>query len=410
MKRELTDRYLKSLVPPEAGRIEVSDTKRPGLRFRLSNSGRAVWMFEKRIKGGPKRKHTLGSWPEPVSLSEARAMALELEAEAAKGIDRIAEAEEKRLLSEAARAEILTVQEAIETYFDLHLASLRTGQERRRQIETALHEHAGRKVTELNRAILQQAVDAKARAGRLVYANRIRAALKAFSKWCWNRGYIPEDVGSGIGSAAREKPRERVLSLTEIRAIWAATFDMGALWGPFFRLLLLTAQRRGEILALKLSEISIEKAQIVKPGSTTKNGKTHTTHLSAPALEEISAICDRLSDCTPSTLLFTTTGVTPVSGISRAKARLDRLLGADFEPWRIHDIRTAFATSMAEAGVSEAVADRVLNHSASGSAPSAVARVYNQSELLPQRARALDKWAALVIGESSNVVRLEASQ
>jgi hypothetical protein len=82
MKRDLTDRYLKSLKPPASGRLEVSDTKRVGLRFRLSASGRATWMFEKRVKGGPKRKHTLGVWPEPTSLSQARAIALEIEAEA----------------------------------------------------------------------------------------------------------------------------------------------------------------------------------------------------------------------------------------------------------------------------------------------------------------------------------------
>jgi hypothetical protein len=63
MRADLNDRYLRSLKPPNAGRIEVSDTKRKGLRFRLSSKGKAVWMYEKRVKGGPKRKHTLGTWP-----------------------------------------------------------------------------------------------------------------------------------------------------------------------------------------------------------------------------------------------------------------------------------------------------------------------------------------------------------
>ncbi len=100
MQHDLTDRYLKALKAPTSGRIEVSDTKRAGLRFRLSASGNAVWMYEKRVKGGPKRKHTLGAWPEPVSLSQARAMALEIEAEAAKGIDRveISDLDKKRIL------------------------------------------------------------------------------------------------------------------------------------------------------------------------------------------------------------------------------------------------------------------------------------------------------------------------
>ena len=141
MKRELTDRLLRSLQPPEKGRIEVSDTKRPGLRFRLSETGRGVWMYEKRIKGGLKRKHTLGGWPEPVGLSQARALALELEAEAARGFDRIAQEESRRLTEEAAASRVLSVGRAIDTYHDLHLSGLRTGSERKRQLEVALQGH-----------------------------------------------------------------------------------------------------------------------------------------------------------------------------------------------------------------------------------------------------------------------------
>lgn len=51
---------------------------------------------------------------------------------------------------------------------------------------------------------------------------------------------------------------------------------------------------------------------------------------------------------------------------------------------------------MVERGVPESVADRVLNHSAVGSAPSVVARVYNRASMLKQRARALDDWAKFV--------------
>lgn len=408
MKKELTDRFLRSLKPPVSGRIEVSDTKRPGLRFRLSESGRSVWMYEKRIKGGPKRKHTLGAWPEPIGLSEARAMALELEAEAAKGIDRVSIAEKQRLSDETAKAEALSVLEAISVYYELHLSNLRTGAERKRQLENALQDHLLLPVGHLRRPVAQKAVDAKASEGRLVYANRIRAALKAFTNWCWKRGYMPDDIGAGLSKAVRETARERVLSIAEIRAIWVVTFGMGKIWGPFFRLLLLTAQRRGEILKLRDGEIDLDRARIVKPGSLTKNGKAHITHLSAPALHEVEYLRIQMPENQPTDLLFTTTGHTPVSGVSKAKARLDALLGVEFAPWRIHDIRTAFATAMADAGVAEAIADRVLNHSASGSAPSAVARVYNQSQQLPQRAQALDRWAEMVTGERAQVVQLEA--
>ena len=64
------------------------------------------------------------------------------------------------------------------------------------------------------------------------------------------------------------------------------------------------------------------------------------------------------------------------------------------------------ASALCDAGEPEGVVDRCLNHAATGSAPSAVARVYNRSEMLPQRARVLDRWAAMVLAEepTGNVV------
>ncbi len=122
---------------PDEGRLEVSDSKRKGLRFRLSSKGNAVWMYEKRIRGGLKRKHTFEKWP-TVSLADARARALELEAEAAQRIDRVAIAEEELLEAEAARAGQSTVQAVINVYNELHLSNLRTGDQCKSTIEMVL--------------------------------------------------------------------------------------------------------------------------------------------------------------------------------------------------------------------------------------------------------------------------------
>lgn len=399
--KDLSDRYLKSLSPPEDGRDEHPDAKTPGLTLRLSKH-KASWMFEKRIKDGPKRKHTLGAWPKPVSLADARSQALILAAEAAQGIDRVEEAREQKLAEEAAKAALVTVGAVLDTYDTLHLSGLRTRDERRRQLTQILGPLHDVPITSLERKDLQAAIDAKAKEGRKPYANRLRAAIMAFTRWAWQRGYISEDIAAGLPKATTETARERVLSVPEVQAVWAASAGMGVLWGPFIRVMLLTCQRRGEILNLRWQDIDLEKRRITLPGSRTKNGKPHVTHLSDPAFAELTSLHEgRISD-----LVFTTTGTTPVSGIGKAKARLDGLLGDDFEPWRLHDIRTAFATAMAEAGVPEGVADRVLNHSASGSAPSAVARVYNQAEMLPQRAAALERWADVVTGGSGKVVRM----
>jgi integrase len=400
MKIELTDVYLRNLAPPETGRREVSDAKRAGLRFRLSSTGKASWMYEKRIKGGPKRKFTLGTWP-ALSLSNARKIALEIEAEAAQGIDRVAVADAQRIADEKAVASRVTVLEVLDRYNELHLSGLRTGDERLRQLKQSMDGKLDLHVTDLQTRHLQAVIDGHVQRGRLVMANRIRSALRAFTSWAYQRGYLDEDVGLRLAKAAREKARERVLTLDEVRSIYSSCEDLGPLWGPLFKLLILTGQRRSEIVGLRWEEIDLQETRITKPGSQTKNGKAHITHLSLASLAALQLVQGERAGW-----VFTTTGKTPVSGISKVKSRLDELLGKDFEEWRIHDLRTALATALAESGESETVVDKMLNHSAVGSAPSAVARVYQRGDLLSLRANALEKWAAMVTGQDTDVAPL----
>ncbi|MEM6891724.1 MAG: tyrosine-type recombinase/integrase [Pseudomonadota bacterium] len=394
LKVELTERLLVSLLKkkPEQGRIEYSDTKRRGLRLRISSTGRASWVFEKRVKGGVKRKHTLGSFP-AVGLSDARAMALELEAEAARGVDRVKATRVEKARLELEAAKLITVQQVLDRYRDLHLCTIRTGDERYRQISQSLEPHLQTSIKDLLRKDLQAAVDTKAQEGRRPYANRIRAALVAFANWAFLRGYIDEPIGAGVAKAVKEVHRDRKPSIDEVRQIWAATLQMGDVWGPFFRVLILTGQRRGEIANLRWSEVDFANRQIVKPGRTTKNRQPHITHLSDATLAELEALA---TDAEQSEFVFSFDGVRPVANPSHAKARLDKLLGEEIEPWRLHDLRTAMASALNQAKQPEHIVDRILNHAATGSAPSAVSRVYNLEDMLPQRAAALDLWAEMV--------------
>lgn len=433
MKKQLTNAFLMKLKPPTEGRDEISDTKRTGLRLRVYPA-RAVWMYEKRVKGGAKRKHTFGTYctwspagrreDGALGLAEARALALEIEAEAARGFDRVLATQQARREQERAAATAHTLQSVLDVYDELHLSNLKRQGERKRQLEDSLRKHLAQPIGDLSRASLQKPIDDKAKEGKLFMANRIRAALKHFTRWAWRREYLEQDIGDRLERATKEQIRERVLSLEEIRTIWKKTYELGDLWGPPVRLLILTVQRRTSINNLRKSELELSKTRFKKAISQEKNDRGHITHLSSPALSEIQAVLSRQeqaktearkskkSDSTPaksaiSDLLFTTTGRTPISGWSKMKARLDELLGEDFEPWRLHDFRTAFATHMAERSVSESVVDRVLNHAATGSKPSAVARVYNQAELLAERAVALDKWAELVTRESADVIAMD---
>ncbi|KAA9005947.1 tyrosine-type recombinase/integrase [Histidinibacterium aquaticum] len=396
LRRRLTETFVQSVKVEGDERLEIADEAQPGLRLRVYPTGRKVWQFEKRVRGGPKRKHTLGTYP-PMSLKMARLAAQEIALEASHGIDRVAQAAEAKKTEEERRKQTLSVRQVADRYHDLHLSNLSSGDERLRTIQEALREVLDEPVTVLTRQLFQHAIDRKAGEGAHVRANRMKSALSHFGKFLWQRGYLSEHVGVGLANAVNELPRERTPSLEEVRAIYQATFDMGPLWGPLLRLIVLTGQRRSEIAKLRWRDVDLIRSALVYGSTAVKNRKEHIVHLSAPALRELQALRDK----SKGELLFTTTGRTPVSGFSKVKTRLDKLLGPDFEPWRFHDIRTGFATAMVEAGEDEAVVDRVLNHSATGSAPSTVARVYNRAHKLVDRRRVLDRWAAMVTeGES----------
>jgi integrase len=126
--------------------------------------------------------------------------------------------------------------------------------------------------------------------------------------------------------------------------------------------------------------------------------------------------------------LFTTTGAAPVSGFSRVKARLDKLmlklareeaaaLGHDpaevkIPLPRIHDLRRTAVTGMARAGADLHVIERAVNH-VSGSFGGIVS-TYQKHRYAAEIGTALEAWArhieTIISGRQANVVELRAAQ
>ncbi|TIN27733.1 MAG: hypothetical protein E5Y32_35540, partial [Mesorhizobium sp.] len=65
--------------------------------------------------------------------------------------------------------------------------------------------------------------------------------------------------------------------------------------------------------------------------------------------------------------VFTTDGENPVSGFSRMKQRIDKLMAeiageVEIPDWTVHDIRRTVAAGMQRIGVKMEVTEKVLNH------------------------------------------------
>ena len=150
---------------------------------------------------------------------------------------------------------------------------------------------------------------------------------------------------------------------------------------------------------MRFSEIDDDGVWTIPP-ERYKTGRQNVVPLSDSALSVIHGQ-ERIQH---SDLVFTTNGLTPFSGFSKAKNRLDAAMLAHIGkvlprlvqpsvvvPWRIHDLRRTARTLMVRAGVRPDIAERVLGHAIQG-----IARVYDRYSYLDEKGDALERLAWLV--------------
>ena len=82
------------------------------------------------------------------------------------------------------------------------------------------------------------------------------AYLRKFFGWCAERDAIAEVPTYRIRLNGTVKPRERVLSLDELRQVWRAAGAIGGAGGALVKLLMLTGQRRHETSMMRWRDLS----------------------------------------------------------------------------------------------------------------------------------------------------------
>ena len=94
----------------------------------------------------------------------------------------------------------------------------------------------------------------------------------------------PKDV---IGKKAL---RTRILRDAEMRALWAATENMGYPYGPLIRLLTLTGQRKSEVSDARWSEFDFQRWLWTIPAERMKADAPHTVPLTAEAVAVLESL------------------------------------------------------------------------------------------------------------------------
>ena len=384
---KLTTAAVAALALP-SGRDDFTwwDDEIVGFGYRLRASGRAAWVFQYRLHRQSRR---LTAKAAVVTPSAARAWAKQAASKVALGQDPSTKSEPE--------PETITVGEAVELFVDRQSQRLRP----RSLIE--LKRHVGVHAAPLHRLPLVK-VDRRAIAALLakigaasgpVAGNNVRRDLSAFFAWCCREGLIDSNPAAHTNKFG-SKPRERLLSDAEARAIWLATADGGDPYSSVVRLLMLVGARRQEIGLLAWREF--DGASIVLPPERVKNGRAHVIPLSPLALSILVARPRGEGE-----FVFGGRGFTDWA---RGKAALDARSGVT--DWVLHDLRRFFSTSLHERlGVPPHICESLLGHYQGG-----IAAVYNRAAYVNEKRQALDRWAehllSIVEGRTAKVLALRA--
>jgi integrase len=180
----------------------------------------------------------------------------------------------------------------------------------------------------------------------------------------------------------RHVPRERVLSDSEIKQIWSSL-------PAYLKLILVTAQRPGEVAGIHTSEIQIgvKKPLCLTcrgcgwwtiPPERTKNRKEHMVYLTTTALKLIGEIDG---------YIFPSPKPDKPIGRMALSRYVNRLKYFDLPRWTPHDLRRTARTHMAKIGIIDEHAEAILAHCKQG-----IKKVYNKYEYHEEKKAALLKW------------------
>jgi integrase len=424
----------------KTARVERYDAVVPGFGVRVTAEGSRSWIF---VYTSPtqkkRRRYTIGvvDFNEPdgeitLDLEQARSKANDLRRIVRDGRDPAEARETTRVaaITEAREAEEHTFSAVVDLYVKRDLATKRRGWEVKQIIERELIPHWGDKpISTISAIDVQRRVEMLVDAGKPEAARRLFEIVRRIFNWSLGRPSYKLDRSP----ADRMKPgeligkktiRRRVLSNDELRALWHASDRTGSPFGPMIRMLMLTALRRGEVADAGRSEFDFERKLWTIPAERMKgedgDSGPHVVPLNAEMLEIIEA----LPRFAGGDFLFTTgNGQRPVSGFSKMKSRLDKLMleelqkiakqrGEDpakvkLEPHTIHDIRRSVRTHLSALPVPELVRELILAHAKPG-----LHKTYDQYAYVEEKRQALELWAGrlklIVDPPSSNVVALRA--
>jgi integrase len=420
-----TDIMIKKLKPAESKYIRSEGN---GFTVRVMPSGVKTWLYVYSFDS-KRREMNMGNYPY-VSLETARGKFDDARKKVKNGIDPMAEAEAEA----EAREKAPTVTDLVDDYIKLHAKRFKRSWKKDEQIlsRDVVPLWGKKKAVDITKRNVLHLLERIIDRGAPAMANNCFQIVRKMFNFAVERDILPLSPCTGVKLPSPKQTRERTLNEVEIKAMWG-NLDKCAMSDEIRRalkLILVTAQRPGEVIGMHTSEIDDRWWTI--PPERAKNGKTHRVYLTDTALElvgDLEVIDEETGKTKPKGYIFPTPhkkkerAIAPqalIVAVIRALASpaldekgnpvkeeegkpTENMLHIDhFTP---HDLRRTAATFMAQSGEMDEVIDAILNHAKQG-----VIKVYNQYRYDKEKQAALEAWerklTSIVTGSKSNVVSM----
>jgi integrase len=355
VKTKLTDQNVRNLNAKGSAYL-VWDSFQHGLVVQVQPTGHKAWKAIYRSNGRP-RWYTIGR-VDAIGLGDARRLAARIMSKVAEGEDPAADKVSKRAAG--------SFGELAERYLNEYAKRKNKSW---RQHEKLVQNHLLPQWAKLSASAITRA-DIKAMRARLderPIANQVQAAASAIFSWAMAEG-VGNIVANPCANVERTKlkPRERVLSESEIQIFWNGISETDPIRANALKMILLTGQRPGEVAAMRMEHVRDGWWEL--PGDPvgdwpgTKNGLAHRVWLPAAVRDFLPEVSEGFA--------FPGARGRIIDNLDMAMRKLP------FDPpVTPHDLRRTHGTMITSLGFGREAMNRIQNHKEGG-----IADVYDRHD------------------------------
>ncbi len=466
--QRLTDAFCRG-TKPQAGK-SYPDAVERGLELRVSDAGKKTWTFRYRTLDGTQRRLLLGSYssdptggapkgsggagdgPDCLDLEAARRATRKARAVVDEGGD---PSEVRQLKRQQAKSEpIRTLDDLAQSYFAATARGSYMPRGHKKRASSLNNEKdvyrvhikpslGKARLDAVTRPMVRHALEELLDKGITSQANKAQAIIRQMLTYAVNAiGRLPVNPLIGMTRVAPEKPRARVYTDAELRAIWTglcnpeslsipaeaaairrdgASVQVGASMRILIQLAMLLLQRRNEIAGMCTAELDLIHGVWIIPEERMKTRRPHAVPLPPRAVElikEALALNEGRARANNALVFQSRLDADKcVNGASVSSALGRVCLALGIKNGTVHDLRRTGSTIMTSErlGVSPFIRSKVLGHSDDGGGAAVSALHYDANSYIAEKRRALEVWEGLlleIVGErerASNVANIRTA-